>query len=183
MHQTARAIVSPSVPARMIRLRRPLEAVTTFSTKSFKGTPSARQASSPRRGSKHGRGITGEGSEETAGLPPLDCEGAGAPAAGGRQPGPLPLALPRTGAGRCRNAVCPAPAGWRSPPSRTLGWPRLHERPGGPPAPGILSPRKLPVKGAPYGRVPPLRSGQTLDRELPRQDRRLSGGRRSAEAL
>jgi hypothetical protein len=36
-------------------------------------------------------------------------------------------------------------------------------------APGIVSPRKLPVKGAPCGRVPPLRSGQTLDRELPRQ--------------
>jgi hypothetical protein len=34
--------------------------------------------------------------------------GRGALAAGGRQPGPLPLALPRTGAGRCRNAGRPA---------------------------------------------------------------------------
>ena len=48
---------------------------------------------------------------------------------------------------------------------------------GRPPARSILSPRKLPIKGAPDGRVPPLRSGQTLDRELPRQDRHLSGGR------
>jgi len=33
-------------------------------------------------------------------------------------------------------------------------------------APGILSPSKLAVKGAAYGRVPPLRSGQTLDCEF-----------------
>jgi len=55
------------------------------------------------------------------------------------------------------------------PPSST----RLtaHAEPlGRPPAPGMLSPRKLPVKGAAYGRVPPLRSGQTPDSELPRQD-------------
>jgi len=30
------------------------------------------------------------------------------------------LARQRTGAGRCRHAVNPAPARWRSPPSRTL---------------------------------------------------------------
>jgi hypothetical protein len=35
----------------------------------------------------------------------------------------------------------------------------------------------LPVKGAPYGRVPPLRSGHTLDSELPGKNRHLSGGR------
>jgi len=34
----------------------------------------------------------------------------------------------------------------------------------------MLSPRKLPVKGTAYGRVPPLCSGQTLDSDLPRQD-------------
>jgi len=42
-------------------------------------------------------------------------------AAGRRQPGPLPLARQRTGAGRCRHAVSPAPVLWRSPPSRTPG--------------------------------------------------------------
>jgi hypothetical protein len=34
----------------------------------------------------------------------------------------------------------------------------------------MLSPRKLPVKGTAYGRVPPLCSGQTPDSDLPRQD-------------
>jgi hypothetical protein len=45
-------------------------------------------------------------------------------------------------------------------------------RPAGPSSPrrAILPPRKPPVKGAPGGRVPPLRSAQTLDSELPRQD-------------
>jgi len=76
----------------------------------------------------------------------------GALSAAGRQPGPLPPALPRTGAGRCRHAVSPAPARWRSPPSRPPGDRTCKSQPGGPPAPGILSPRKLPVKGAPaYG--------------------------------
>jgi len=35
------------------------------------------------------------------------------------------------------------------PPSRTPGDRACKSQPGGPPAPGILSPRKLPVKGAP----------------------------------
>jgi len=43
----------------------------------------------------------------------------------------------------------------------------------------ILSPRKLPVKGAGAAacglRVPALRSGQTLDYELPRQDLAAAG--------
>ena len=50
-----------------------------------------------------------------------------------------------------------------------LKW-RAFGAPGRPPAPDMLSPSKLPVKGTAYGRVPPLRSGQTLDCELPRQD-------------
>jgi hypothetical protein len=40
--------------------------------------------------------------------------GRGGLAAGRRQPGPLPLARPRTGAGHCRHAVSPAPSRWRS---------------------------------------------------------------------
>jgi hypothetical protein len=53
----------------------------------------------------------------------------------------------------------------------------LAEPSGRPPAPGMLSPRKLPVKGAAACglRVPPLRSGQTPDSELPRQDQALAG--------
>lgn len=45
-------------------------------------------------------------------------------------------------------------------------------RPAGPSSPrrAILPLRKPPAKGAPGGRVPPLRSAQTLDSELPRQD-------------
>ena len=81
---------------------------------------------------------------------------------------PAAFALGTHGAGRRRSAVPPHP-----PP----GSPRRHaprltalaEPSGRPSAPGMLSPRKLPVKGTAYGRVPPLRSGQTLDGELPRQ--------------
>jgi hypothetical protein len=57
------------------------------------------------------------------------------------------------------------------PPSRIPGDPPA--RAAGPSSrPGTLSPRKLPVKGAAACglRVPSLRSGQTPDREPPRQD-------------
>ena len=74
------------------------------------------------------------------------------------------------GAGRRRSAVLPHPPS--AGPRRDA--PRLTApaRPAGPSSPrrAILPPRKPPVKGAPGGRVPPLRSAQTLDSELPRQD-------------
>jgi hypothetical protein len=60
---------------------------------------------------------------------------AGSLAAGGRQPGPLPLALPRTGADRCRRVVTPHPP--LGGPSRHA--PRvtaLQEPPGRPPRAG-----------------------------------------------
>jgi hypothetical protein len=52
---------------------------------------------------------------------PPSGQGEGTLAAGRRQLGPLPLARRRTGAGRCRHAVSPAPARWQSPPSRNPG--------------------------------------------------------------
>jgi hypothetical protein len=55
------------------------------------------------------------------------------------------------------------------PPLRILGDPTCTSGQAVILTPGILSPRKLAVKGAPDGRVPPLRSEQTLDCELPRQ--------------
>jgi len=68
-------------------------------------------------GANHQQG--GEGNDREA---RRQRQGAkGALAVGGRQPGPLPLARQRTGAGRCRHAVSPAPARWRPPPSRTCG--------------------------------------------------------------
>ena len=85
-----------------------------------------------------------------------------------------------TGASRCRNAVSPGSRRWRSPPSRTPWWPCLQEQPGGPPAPGILSPRKLPLGRS--GLRPPrplLRKGKPLTASFPRQDRRLLGGAQS----
>ena len=63
---------------------------------------------------------------------------------------PAPSAGPRGDAPRL---TAPARAAGPSSPRRT-----------------ILPPRKPPVKGAPGGRVPPLRSAQTLDSELPRHD-------------
>jgi hypothetical protein len=44
----------------------------------------------------------------------------------------------------------------------------------------LLAENAVVVPGPAIERLPPLRSGQTLDSELPRQDRRLSGGRREA---
>ena len=44
----------------------------------------------------------------------------------------------------------PRPSRWRCPPSRSPGNRDRQERPGCPPAPGILSPRKLPGKIGTY---------------------------------
>jgi hypothetical protein len=96
----------------------------------------------------------------------------GAPAAAGRQPGPLPLARRRTGAGHCRNAVSPAPARLAVPAVTHPRWPHLQEQPGGPPAPGILSPRKDQSQG----RTSSLRCGRsTLTLIFHGKIRRLSG--------
>jgi hypothetical protein len=92
------------------------------------------------------------------------------------------LSVGTHGAGRCRRAVAPHLPPARPPAVTHPRWPRLQEPPGRPPARGMLSPRKFAVKGTAYGRVPPLRSGQTPDSELPRQGRRLPGGRRESRA-
>jgi hypothetical protein len=98
---------------------RVLGLVTTFSTKSFKGTPlRARRAADLGTGPEHQRDYQ-RGADDRAGGPPPGAGVGGALAAGRRQPGPLPPARQRTGAGRSRNVVSPAPASWRSPPSRT----------------------------------------------------------------
>jgi len=55
----------------------------------------------------------------------------------------------RTGAGRCRNAISPAPACWRFPSSRTPGHRTYKSNRAVLPRRAILSPRRLPVKGAP----------------------------------
>ena len=106
----------------------------------------------------------------------------GSLAAGGRRPGPAALALGTHGAGRRRSAVPPHP-----PPGGARRYvprgSRLPERPGRPPRAGRCCRReRLPVKGAAACglRVPPLRSGQTPDRELPRQDP-APAGRTGAE--
>ena len=103
----------------------------------------------------------------------------GALAAAGRQPGPPPLARRRTGAGHCRHAVSPAPALRWSPPSRALGK-RLQELLGGPPAPGILSPRKDHSQG----RTSSLRCGRsTLTLIFHGKFGAYQGGRRSVGTL
>jgi hypothetical protein len=81
------------------------------------------------------------------------------------------------GVGRCRSAVASHP-----PPARPLAVTQLPVaapgRVAGPSSRGMLSPRKLPAKGAAACglRVPPLGSGQTPDCELPRQEPALAGG-------
>ena len=66
----------------------------------------------------------------------------------------------------------PAPAGRRSPPLRTTDDTGRAPAMGGAVlyAPGILSPRKLTLKGATCGRVLRTALRTALDRELPRQD-------------
>ena len=61
---------------------------------------------------------------------------------------PAALAWGRTGAGRCRRAVTPHPPSARPLAVTHPQWARQQEPSGRPPAPGMLSPRKLPVKGA-----------------------------------
>ena len=88
---------------------------------------------------------------------------------------PAAFALEAHGAGRCRSAVTPHP-----PPARATHRHAPHVTAPAratkrPPAPGILSPGEHAVKGTAYGRVPPLRSGQTPDGVLPRQGQALAG--------
>ena len=95
-----------------------VDVVTTFFTSSRArpaGAPSGqlRRGSERERGSPEGERVNGREARRRG-------QGwKGHPSAGGRQPGPLPLARQRTGAGRCRHAVSPAPARRRSSPSRT----------------------------------------------------------------
>ena len=94
-------------------------------------------------------------------------------AAVGRQPGPLPPALPRTGAGGCRNAVGPAPARLAVPAVTLPGDRACNSWPGGPPAPGMLTPRKDHNQG----RTSSLRCGRsTLILIFHGKNRHLSGG-------
>ena len=91
-------------------------------------------------------------------------------AAGGRQPGPLPLALPRTGAGHCRNAGRPATVRSQHPtvthlvtaPARAAG-PSSSRR-------AVCRRAKITVKSAPYGRVLRMALRATPDSDLPRQE-------------
>ena len=98
---------------------------------------------------------------------------AGSLAAGGGGPARC-LSVGTHGAGRRRSAVPrhPPPAGPRRhiPPADPR--PSPSGRAPSSPRRAILSPRKLPVKGATACglRVPPLRSAQTLDSDLPRQE-------------
>jgi len=136
--------------------------VTTFST------PSRARFRRTRRpapaGSEQGRGSPERGKRGRAGVPAVSGIGeTGVLAAGGRQPGPLPQA-------RLAHRRGPLPR--RHAPSVV---PRLQEQPGCPPAPGILSPRKLPVKGAPTGASLRFAPGRPLTASFPGKDRRLSG--------
>ena len=80
------------------------------------------------------------------------------------------LSVGTHGAGRRRSAIPPhlPSAGPRRDAPRLTAPARVA----GPSSPrwAILPARKPPVKGASGGRVPPLRSAQTLDSELPRHD-------------
>ena len=145
-------------------------AVTTFST-SLQGHAFGAPGRPAPAGSKHGRGVTeGErwtGERSRRRRP----DGTGNLAAGGRQPGPLPLARQRTGAGRCRSAVSPAPA---------AGGPRRHAPPVTAPAraAGRVLPRRAScrressqpraLRPAAYAAL--ASQAQTLDWELPRQE-------------
>lgn len=129
----------------------------------FNGTPSARRPVRPRPGPCSGRWQHAEGRAGPVERVPrrrrrgsrgsLAVVGAAArPAAAA----PLP---------RARH--CPGLSAV-TPPQ----WPRLPKRPGRPPAPGILSPRKITVKSAPACGLHVLRMAlrATLDGDLPRQD-------------
>jgi hypothetical protein len=133
--------------------------------------PGAPGPSGPGRAPGMGAGFTEGGRWTDKGSRRRRLGLAGSLAAGGRRPRPAALALGTHGAGRRRSAVPPHPPpavpAVTHPGDRACqsGWAVLH-------APGILSPRKFAVKGATACglRVPPLRSGQTPDSELPRQD-------------
>jgi len=139
--------------------------------------PSGAPGGPPRPGSEHGRGSPRERASGRAGGPPPGAGVEGALGAGRRQPGPLPLARQRTGAGRCRHAASPAPARQAVPAVTHPQWPRLQELAGRSSRARHPVAAKAPSQGRAHGRVPPLRSGQTPDSELPRQDRHLSEGR------
>jgi hypothetical protein len=104
------------------------------------------------------------------GFPSRAAEVAGSLAAGGRRPRPAALALGTHGAGRRRRAVPPhpPPGGPRGHASRLIA----PARAAGPSSPRRASCRRgsSQSRARPYGRVPPLRSGQAPDSELPRQD-------------
>ena len=95
--------------------------------------------------------------------------GRGSLAAGRRQPGSAPQARGRTGAGRCRHAVSPAPARLAVPAVTHPGDRARQEQPGCPPAPGILVAAKAPSQGR-SGLRPPrplLRKRKPLTASFP----------------
>jgi hypothetical protein len=119
--------------------------VTNFSTAS-----GAHPAGAPRGPPRALSTDADHRAEQVAsGRPAVGGRGGRGLAVGRRQPGPPPLARPRTGAGRCRHAVSPAPARLRSPAAThpSVIVPARVSR-AVLPRRAILSPRKLPVKGA-----------------------------------
>jgi hypothetical protein len=108
------------------------------------GAPGAQLRQAPRRSRSTG-GQSGTGGGSCRRQPGWN----GALAAGGRQPGPAPLARQRTGAGPLPHRGQPRRPSLAVPPSRALSDRDRTSSRGCPPAPGILSPRKLPAKGAP----------------------------------
>jgi hypothetical protein len=135
--------------------------------------PSGAVGGQPRQGSEHGRGST-RGRAGTSGRPAAGAEAVGALAAGRRQPGPLPLARERTGAGRYRNAVSAEPAHRRSPPSRISSGPPARASRAVLPRRASLTPRKDHNQG----RTSSLRCGRsTLIVIFHGENRRQSGGR------
>ena len=79
----------------------------------FKGTPKGAPGGPPRQAlSISAVSLTKQRVDEREAA--AMGRGEGALVAGRRQPGPLPLARQRIGAGRCRHAVSPAPDHRRS---------------------------------------------------------------------
>ena len=138
---------------------------------SVNGTPSARRAVRPWPGSAGTGARSTQGQRWTRRVPAASGGAGGESRRWWAAAQARCLSVGTHGTGRRRSAVPPHP-----PP----GGPRRHAplvsapaRAAGPSSPrrAILSPRKLAFKGATACglRVPPLRSGQTPDSELPRQ--------------
>jgi hypothetical protein len=118
----------------------------------FKGTPSARRAVRPSRGSGQ---VTGSPRRalDRRWFPPWAAEVAGSRAVGAGSVARC-LSVGDARRGRLPPHRPPAPAARRFPPSRTTGSRACQSDRAVLLAPGILSPRKLAVKGAAHGPRP-----------------------------